>query len=128
MLRGDTVVSYRPFLCVTAPYASFTTPRHNRPVEQSNFAICLSTFCCVYICVCLWAGITMESVKSDPNQFDISKICRTCLREKGEMRSVFLAEESIGQAMILAEMIMGFTSVQVIFLFVSRRARMNYWW
>lgn len=57
-------------------------------------------------------------VKHDSNQFDISKICRTCLTEKGEMRSVFVAEESIGQTMILAEMIMGFTSVQVILLFI----------
>lgn len=57
-------------------------------------------------------------VKHDPNQFDISKICRACLTEKGEMRSVFLAEESIGQTVVLAEMIMEFTSVQVI-VFVS---------
>lgn len=40
------------------------------------------------------------------------------MTEKGEMRSVFVAEESIGQTMILAEMIMGFTSVQVILLFI----------
>lgn len=60
----------------------------------------------------------MDTVKSDPNQFDINKICRTCLREKGEMRSVFVADESFGQAIILADMIMGFTNVQVIFLFV----------
>lgn len=58
----------------------------------------------------------MDTVKSDPNHFDINKICRTCLREKGEMRSVFVADESFGQAIILADMIMGFTSVQVIFL------------
>lgn len=57
-------------------------------------------------------------VKHDPNQFDINKICRACLTEKEEMRSVFVADESIGQAMILAEMMMGFTSVQVIFLFI----------
>lgn len=47
------------------------------------------------------------------NEFDINKICRACLTQMGEMHSVFLADESIGQAMILAEMIMGFTSVQV---------------
>ncbi|KAK4879259.1 hypothetical protein RN001_007405 [Aquatica leii] len=46
-------------------------------------------------------------------QFDISKICRACLTEKGEMRSVFLADESIGQTMRLSEMIMGFSSVQI---------------
>lgn len=60
----------------------------------------------------------MEIVKHDPTPFDINKICRTCLRDKGEMRSVFLADESIGQAVVVAEMIMGFTSVQVIFSFV----------
>lgn len=47
------------------------------------------------------------------NEFDINKICRACLTEMGEMRSVFLADESIGQAMILADMMMGFTGVQV---------------
>ncbi|KAJ8967812.1 hypothetical protein NQ314_002621 [Rhamnusium bicolor] len=52
-------------------------------------------------------------VKVDPNVFDISKICRTCLTEKGEMRSVFMQDESTGQAMILAEMLMGFSSVQI---------------
>lgn len=57
-------------------------------------------------------------VKHDSSQFDISKICRACLTEKEEMRSVFVADESIGQTMILADMIMGFTSVQVIFLFI----------
>lgn len=60
----------------------------------------------------------MEVVKNDQNHFDINKICRTCLRDKGEMRSIFLAEESIGQAVVLAEMIMGFTSIQVRFSFV----------
>lgn len=49
-------------------------------------------------------------------QFDVNKICRACLSEKGEMRSVFLVEESIGQTARLAEMIMGFSSVQVRFL------------
>lgn len=49
------------------------------------------------------------------NEFDINKICRACLTETGEMQSVFSADESIGQAMILAEMIMGFSNVQVIF-------------
>lgn len=52
--------------------------------------------------------------KNSPAQFDINKICRACLSEKGEMRSVFLADETIGQAMRLAEMIMGFSAVQVI--------------
>ena len=52
-------------------------------------------------------------MKNEPNRFDINKICRTCLTEKEEMRSVFLADESIGQAMRLVEMIMDFSSVQV---------------
>lgn len=47
------------------------------------------------------------------NEFDINKICRACLTQMGEMRSVYLADESIGQAMILADMIMAFTNVQV---------------
>lgn len=100
------------------------TGRHFVTIDQWNnpsspFPIGrLSTFNSVYICVLLCAGVAMESVKSDPNHFDVQKICRTCLREKGEMRSVFVADESTGQAVIVAEMIMGFTSVQVIFLFV----------
>lgn len=64
-------------------------------------------------------------VKHDSNQFDINKICRTCLTEKEEMRSVFVADESIGQAMILAEMIMGFTSVQVIFIIYSKMSKVK---
>lgn len=51
--------------------------------------------------------------KNSSAQFDINKICRACLSEKGEMRSVFLADETIGQAMRLADMIMGFSTVQV---------------
>lgn len=51
--------------------------------------------------------------KNNTAQFDINKICRACLSDKGEMRSVFLADETIGQAMRLADMIMGFSTVQV---------------
>lgn len=47
------------------------------------------------------------------NDFDINKICRACLTQMGEMHSVFIADESVGQAMILADMMMEFTSVQV---------------
>lgn len=54
-------------------------------------------------------------IKNDTDQFNINKICRACLTEKGEMRSIFLPDESIGQAMQLADMIMGFSTVQVIF-------------
>lgn len=69
----------------------------------------------------------MEVGKNDSNQFDINKICRTCLRDKGEMRSVFLAEESIGQAVVLADMIMGFSTVQVIFSFEFFILQINKW-
>lgn len=55
----------------------------------------------------------MEVVKIEPSVFDISKICRACLTEKGEMRSVFLTDESTGHTMIIAEMISGISSVQV---------------
>lgn len=51
--------------------------------------------------------------ETQTNNFDINKICRACLTEKGEMRSVFMQDETTGQAMILAEMLMGFSSVQV---------------
>lgn len=66
-------------------------------------------------------------MKNEPNQFDINKICRTCLTEKEEMRSVFLADESIGQAMRLVEMIMDFSSVQVrLFVYFEQlRAAVN---
>lgn len=55
-------------------------------------------------------------IKSESDQFNINKICRACLTEKEEMRSIFLSDESIGQAMQLADMIMEFTAVQVILL------------
>ncbi|VEN61635.1 unnamed protein product [Callosobruchus maculatus] len=45
--------------------------------------------------------------------FDVSKICRVCLSEKEQMRSVFMQDESTGQSMILAEMLMGFSAVQI---------------
>lgn len=52
-------------------------------------------------------------IDNDVNLFDVSKICRTCLTEKSDMRSVFMQDESTGQSTILAEMLMGFSSVQV---------------
>lgn len=57
-------------------------------------------------------------IKNETDQFNINKICRACLTEKEEMRSIFLSDESIGQAMQLADMIMGFSTIQVIFLFI----------
>lgn len=78
--------------------------------------------------MCFYVVYTMEVVKHDPSPFDINKICRTCLRDKGEMRSVFLADESIGQAVVLAEMIMGFSTVQVIFLFAFLLLLLLQWW
>lgn len=54
-------------------------------------------------------------IKNNSINFDINKVCRACLSEKGEMRSVFLPDEqTIGQTMKLSEMIMGLSSVQVI--------------
>lgn len=52
-------------------------------------------------------------IDNDVNLFDVSKICRTCLTEKSDMRSVFMLDESTGQSTSLAEMLMGFSSVQV---------------
>ncbi|XP_071052389.1 gastrula zinc finger protein XlCGF57.1-like [Onthophagus taurus] len=52
-------------------------------------------------------------VKSESSQFDMSKICRACLAEKEVMQSVFMPDESIGQTLPLAEMIMNFTNVQI---------------
>lgn len=54
-------------------------------------------------------------IKNDTDQFNINKICRACLTEKEEMRSIFLSDESIGQTMQLADMIMGFSTIQVIY-------------
>lgn len=51
--------------------------------------------------------------KNNSAQFDLNKICRACLSERTEMRSIFHPDETIGQTTILAEMIMGFSSVQV---------------
>lgn len=52
-------------------------------------------------------------IDNDVNLFDVSKICRTCLTEKSDMRSLFMQDETTGQTAILAEMLMGFSSVQV---------------
>ncbi|XP_018330469.1 gastrula zinc finger protein XlCGF57.1 [Agrilus planipennis] len=46
------------------------------------------------------------------NQFDVSKICRTCLTTKGEMQSVFQVDDSVSQTR-LGEMIMSFTNIQI---------------
>lgn len=52
-------------------------------------------------------------IDAEVNLFDVSKICRTCLTEKSDMRSVFMRDDSTGHSAILAEMLMGFSSVQV---------------
>ncbi|KRT84052.1 zinc-finger associated domain containing protein, partial [Oryctes borbonicus] len=78
-------------------------------VEQYAISfICLLDFYCVYVII-----LKNMDIKSESDQFNINKICRACLTEKDEMRSIFLNEESIGQAMQLADMIMGFTTVQI---------------
>ncbi|KAF7287155.1 hypothetical protein GWI33_002526 [Rhynchophorus ferrugineus] len=57
----------------------------------------------------------MEDIKPDAViQIDLNKLCRTCLTENDEMRSVFVPDESTGQNMTIADMLMNFTNVQVI--------------
>lgn len=41
------------------------------------------------------------------------KICRTCLSEEGDMRSVFTMDEAMGETARLYEMLMACASVQV---------------
>lgn len=41
------------------------------------------------------------------------KICRTCLSEEGDMRSVFSIDEAVGETARLYEMLMACASVQV---------------
>lgn len=46
----------------------------------------------------------------------IEKMCRTCLSEDNDMRSVFSIDESIGETLRLFEMLMSCAAVQVFFL------------
>lgn len=49
-------------------------------------------------------------------QIDINKICRACLTDEGEMRSVFFNDtNNITQTLPLAEMLMAFSTVHVSF-------------
>lgn len=58
--------------------------------------------------------VELVEVKQDAMvQIDLNKLCRTCLTENGEMRSVFMPDDSTGHPMIIADMLMGFTNVQV---------------
>lgn len=43
----------------------------------------------------------------------LTNVCRACLTEEGEFQSVFVADESSGLTIHLAEMIMAYASVQV---------------
>lgn len=43
----------------------------------------------------------------------LTKICRACLTEEGEMKSVFIPDERAGTNLHLAEMIMAYASVQI---------------
>lgn len=81
-------------------------------MEESVFAIFL-------LCDFRYGRKVANAEMEEKIEFDVSKVCRACLTEKEEMRSVFMADESIGQQMHLAEMIMGFTNVQVEDLFLS---------
>ncbi|CAG9813870.1 unnamed protein product [Phaedon cochleariae] len=55
----------------------------------------------------------MEVKIDSAGLFDISKICRACLTERQDMRSVFMQDEATGQSLILAEMIRDFSTVQI---------------
>ncbi|VEN49083.1 unnamed protein product, partial [Callosobruchus maculatus] len=81
-----------------------------------SFVICFAClFAFVYIFYILFTfGNYRMEIKIENNLlFDVSKICRVCLSEKEQMRSVFMQDESTGQSMILAEMLMGFSAVQM---------------
>lgn len=52
----------------------------------------------------------------------IEKMCRTCLSEDNDMRSVFSIDESIGETLRLFEMLMSCAAVQVI---TSNRSNMG---
>lgn len=60
----------------------------------------------------------METLKGEQvHPFDISKICRACLTEKDEMRSVFAGgDDTLAQGMRLAEILMEFSQIQVSYL------------
>ncbi|CAH0557987.1 unnamed protein product [Brassicogethes aeneus] len=79
----------RPFYCLSVRQQG---TRDNRPVE-------------------VLLGSPME-VKLDP-VFDASKICRTCLNEKNEMRSLFFQDDSIGHSLALADMLMQMATLQI---------------
>ncbi|XP_030765394.1 zinc finger protein 2 homolog [Sitophilus oryzae] len=58
--------------------------------------------------------IKIDEIKTDTvAQIDLGKLCRTCLGENGEMRSVFMMEEATGQTMSMADMLMRFANVEV---------------
>lgn len=68
-------------------------------------------------------------VKTEANSFfEISNICRACLCDKGEMRSIFLNIEipGTGRTMVIAEMMMAFSSVQVIIIVWNNNWNANF--
>ncbi|CAG9863341.1 unnamed protein product [Phyllotreta striolata] len=96
-------------------------PVHNRPVEESGLRHFLNVLfvnlCTLFVVFTFdfWL-LTMDTmdIKVDTvNLFDINKICRACLTDKGEMRSVFMQDDTSGQPIIIAEMLMEFTSVEI---------------
>lgn len=86
-------------------------------MEESVFAIFFTVVVHLLLCLCfdcLQTSVRMEDIKPDPIiQIDLNKLCRTCLTENEQMRSVFVSDESTGQNLTIADMLMNFTNVQV---------------
>ncbi|XP_050310522.1 zinc finger protein ZFP2-like [Anthonomus grandis grandis] len=56
----------------------------------------------------------MEIIKAEVVHIDINKLCRTCLNESNDMRSIFLPESSTGgNDILIADMLMNFTKIQI---------------
>ncbi|CAG9766011.1 unnamed protein product [Ceutorhynchus assimilis] len=58
----------------------------------------------------------MEEVKPEQPelvQIDLNKLCRACLNESSEMRSIFLPDSSTGESLVIADMLMDFANIQV---------------
>ncbi|ENN78673.1 hypothetical protein YQE_04845, partial [Dendroctonus ponderosae] len=57
----------------------------------------------------------MEPIEVKPElvQIDLNKLCRSCLTESSELQSIFLSDNSTGTALLIADMLMDFTNVQI---------------
>ncbi|XP_066260473.1 zinc finger protein 25-like [Euwallacea similis] len=87
---------------------------HNRPVEECrhfpSYSVCASFVFTCFGCIYLEE---MEEVKPEEVQFELNKLCRTCLTENSDMRSIFLPDSSTGEALVIANMLMDFTNIQI---------------